>query len=139
MYFQGLTCLDDNVQSVMNDKQTSQEQPKAFHNPNIAIPLRYEPLSSRASNSTNKTSDPESGDHSATNQNCLWKSGILPQSSWHVLSKVLLLKKAAIAYQGLAEVKVKSKEYDQVKHYVKLGLRCFGELLNWGLVLEVHH
>ncbi len=50
-----------------------------------------------------------------------------PSRTWHVLSKTLLLRKAAVAYHGLAEAALKQHRYGDVLKYGRLALQSFSK------------
>ena len=115
----------------MLDIRQTTEDPKVFCNPDEAIPLHYEPIRKKKSDTSKPPSSQDTGPEShydpvSANQSTLWKSGALPRNSWHILSKTLLLRKAAIAYRGLAEAQLRLQNFTACLQYVKNGLKCFG-------------
>ena len=51
----------------------------------------------------------------------------LPEGTWHKLSKTLMLKKAAIAYNGMCETSLAEMKFGKALKYANLGLMCIGE------------
>ncbi|ELT97340.1 hypothetical protein CAPTEDRAFT_225050 [Capitella teleta] len=108
----GLTCLDDNIQDVIDAKEAG-ESKQTFCNPSVAIPLHYSSLNQAEMKQSEKS-----------DQSSMWKNRGLTQT-WHLLSKTLLLKKAAMAYQGLANARMKKNEINYVAQYILRGLTCY--------------
>lgn len=102
-------------------------------NPAEAIPLRYEPLDNRGQHPSSKESSPEvelcyaRSDSDPVQQVSLWKP-----NSWQVLSKALLLLKAAKGYYRLGEaIKEEENSLGQSLRYANLGIKCYCKYLSY--------
>ena len=122
-------CLDKSARkkSKPASKHTVEEQVSA--DPNQAIPLHYSPL--RQPTNTAASQQPASSTNNSGRESPKQVSVItrttLPEGTWHVLSKTLLMRKAAVCYLALAEVKVNKHEYGTTLKYLRLALTCFCE------------
>jgi len=58
----------------------------------------------------------------------------MSHSTWHNLSKVLLLRKAAISYLGLARINLANEKFGRALKYIKLSVCAFGECVSWVLL-----
>ena len=134
-------------------------------NPDMPIPLHYEPI--RLSDSSpNQSSEDESHDVKAANQNASAKiqkvtssnhgekealpdgqkrnrrspenmgakqvsllKSTMPKNSWHVLSKTLLLRKAATVYYSLADQAIKDQKHGTALKNLRISMYCFSECL----------
>lgn len=113
----GLQCLDrDFTEQIRKSKNIVEEQ--VWCDSNQAIPLHYVPLQKSAPPANESESPLHDLDHlqlAETESSC----------SWHRLSKVLLLRKAAMAFYSLARCSVSSQKTGCAMRYIKSAMRCF--------------
>lgn len=95
--------------------------------PNTAIPLHYASLD--PSWVPNINSNSTSSGSVSPNQISVIKRSTLPRGTWHMLSKTLLLKKAAVVYLALAEKDATDGKYGQALRNITHALVCFCEYL----------
>lgn len=118
-FFQGLVTLEkDFTLQIRKDKNIVEEQVQC--NSAEAIPLHYEPLQKSAP--PHNEEDPALHDIEHLQ---LAESEL--SSSWHRLSKVLLLRKAAITFYSLAKNNFSIKKFGCSLRYIKSALMCFGK------------
>ncbi|XP_064600327.1 erythroid differentiation-related factor 1-like [Liolophura sinensis] len=127
----GITCLNKHMSA---SASSNQEETQATCNPDEAIPLFYEPLypkhktdPSSADQNTASPSTPNVADSllSTYQSSSPTRS---PSERWHLLSKVLLYRKAAMAYYSLATITMESQKYGTALKYIKLAILCFGAM-----------
>ncbi|OWF38276.1 erythroid differentiation-related factor 1-like [Mizuhopecten yessoensis] len=113
----GLQCLDrDFTEQIRKSKNRVEEQ--VWCDSNQAIPLHYVPLQKSAPPHNESEPPLHDLDHlqlAETGSSC----------SWHRLSKVLLLRKAAMAFYSLAKKSLTSHKAGCAMRYIKSALRCF--------------
>lgn len=121
---QGLSCLHASLSEETEDSKHKVET-QAECNPSEAIPLHYEPLHP---NPSQKATKQGMGKHTySVNELSLLALSSMSHSTWHSLSKVLLLRKAAISYLGLARINLAAEKFGRALKYIKLALCSFGE------------
>lgn len=129
----GMTCLNKHMSA---SSSSSQEETQATCNPDEAIPLFYEPLFPKqnktepcsAEHNTAPPSTPNMADSLLSTYQSSGPSRS-PSERWHLLSKVLLYRKAAMAYYSLATITMESQKYGAALKYIKLAILCFGRWL----------
>ncbi|KAJ8317595.1 hypothetical protein KUTeg_005499 [Tegillarca granosa] len=113
----GLVTLErDFTLQIRKNKNIIEEQVQC--NSAEAIPLRYEPLQ--------KSAPPHNEEDPALHEmEHLQLAESELSSSWHRLSKVLLLRKAAITFYSLAKNNFSIKKFGCSLRYIKSALMCF--------------
>ena len=114
---QGLKSLDKDF-TIQTRKQNHlvEEQRRCYSHE--AIPLHYEPLK--------KSAPPFDDNHTPLHD--LKVSETTSSRTWHRLSKVLLLRKAAITFFSLAKSGFAAQNLSYSFKYIKLALQCFGKI-----------
>ena len=107
-------------------------EPQATVDPDEVIPLDYAPITPpRTSTRSHGTTSTNQDGRISPNQLLVFSGSSLPGGTWHTLSKTLLLRKAVVAYYGLADSKMALHKYGLVLKYVRLALLCFGKWPNF--------
>lgn len=115
--------------------------------PHKAIPLHYQPLKGDSSclafpcTSIAVDADFPYDEMNLSSQELLGAEGPLtlmgeqrsPQIRWQLLSKTLLLRKAAVVYYSQAKIKVAVEKYGLALKCIKKSLYCFGKCLKYVL------
>lgn len=120
IFIQGLKSLDKDF-TIQTRKQNHlvEEQQRCYSHK--AIPLHYEPLK--------KSAPPFDDNHTPLHDlEHLKVSETTSSRTWHRLSKVLLLRKAAITFFSLAKSCFAAQNLPYSFKYIKLSLQCFGKI-----------
>ncbi|KAK3095461.1 hypothetical protein FSP39_014975 [Pinctada imbricata] len=113
----GLQCLDrDFTVQIHKQKNLVEEQAQCYKDQ--AIPLHYEPL--------NMSAPPhDETDHPLHDKEQEQLAEPEPSRSWHRLLKVLLLRKATIAFCTVARKEMALKDVGSCLKNIDLALKCF--------------
>lgn len=129
--YRGLMCLEADLKCPPKKSHIVEKQRRC--NSDEAIPLHYEPLHKPTTNvdSENKTNDPKFSEHTVESRGQAYElqkvgSDSVPKGqSWHVLSKGLLFRKAAMVFSALSKKCLNDSSYADAFKYVKLAVYCF--------------
>ncbi len=123
-------------QQTNNDANSCEQTPKSC-DPSMAIPLHYSPIgaeitSSLCSGHDGSPKDVLAGDESLSMGTLSVISGHDGATglTWHNKSKGLLLRKAAVAYYGIAEAAIAQRKYEETLALCQQALYCYSKYMH---------